>query len=155
MYLKEISELEYKNLDLPILFEDKQTDRVFGIISNDVHIFKFGWQSTIVKPVIKKVSQKNYAIGIDQKFILIDLNLVKVRLKLDLLYFFYDMIVYDDLIIVITELEILIVSLKSFNLLTTISLPEIYEKMEINGQNIRFICVDGNDIDFDINEIKD
>ncbi|PXW06932.1 hypothetical protein C8D70_12415 [Chryseobacterium sp. CBTAP 102] len=155
MYLQEISEVSYKNSDLPILFEDNLTDRMFGIISNDIHSFKFGWQSTIVKPIIKEANQKNYAIGIDQNFVLIDLNLVRIRLKLELSYFFYNMVVLDDLIIVITELEILIVNLKSFSLLTTISLPELYEKMEINGKDVRFICIDGNEVDFDLNGIKD
>ncbi|KQT27024.1 hypothetical protein ASG22_20425 [Chryseobacterium sp. Leaf405] len=110
MYLKEISEKDFKNSNLPVLFEDKRTDRMFGVISNDIHSFKLGWQSTIVKPVIKEVNQEIYAIGIDQNFILIDLELLKIRLKLKLTYFFFNVAIYNNFIIVITELEIFIIS---------------------------------------------
>lgn len=153
MYLREISEINYKSSTLPVLFEDERTDRMFGIISNNIHSFKFGWQSTNIKPVVKEVSKEIYAIGIDQNFILIDLNIVNIKLKLKLFYFFYNLVVYDTFMIVITELEILIVSLINYNLLTSISLPELYENMETNGKNLKFTCIDGSYVDFNLNEI--
>lgn len=153
MDLREISEINYKNSNLPILFETKQTDRMFGMISNNKQSFKFGWQSTIVKPIIKEVSKEVYAIGIDLNFIIIDLNLVKIKLKLELSYFFLNLVFYDDFIIVITELEILIISLINCSLLKNISLPEIYENMEMNGKDLKFISVDGSEVDLNLNEV--
>ncbi|KQT27029.1 hypothetical protein ASG22_20450 [Chryseobacterium sp. Leaf405] len=82
--LKEISEINYRKSNFQILFEDKQVDKMFAIVSNDIYGFKFGWQSTIVKPVEKEVSSEIYAIGIDQNFIIIDLSLVSIRLRLEL-----------------------------------------------------------------------
>lgn len=153
MYLREISEKEFKNSNLPVLFENKLTDRMFGVISNDINSFKLGWQSNIIKPVVKEVNQEIYAIGIDQNFILIDLNLVNIRLKLELTYFFYNVVIYNNFIIVITELEIFIISEFTYKVVKEIPLPEIYTKMRVNERNIKFICVDGSEIDFDINKL--
>lgn len=151
--LNEISDINYKSSNFPILFEDNQTDRVFGIISNDVHRFKLGWQSTIVKPVVKGISKEIYAIGIDQNFIIIDLNLVNIRLKLKLNYFFYNVVTCNNFIIVITDLEIFIISELTYKIVKEIPLPEVYTEMEVNDQNIKFICINGSEIDFDLNEI--
>lgn len=153
MYLTEISEINYKSSNFPILFEDNRTDRMFGIISNDIYSFKLGWQSTIIKPIVKEVSKEVYAIGIDQNFIIIDLNSLGIRLKLELTYFFYNVVVYNNFIIVITELEILIISELTYKVVKEISLPEVYTKMEISDPNIKVKCIDGSEVDFELNKI--
>jgi hypothetical protein len=148
MNLKEISEIDYNNSNLPILFEDKQIDRVFGIISNYKHSFRLAWQSTIVKPVVKEVDEEIYAIGIDRNFVLFDLKLVKIVAKIELNYFFYDLVIYDNFIVVITELEIFIVNKLSYQVVKDFPLSDIYSKMEITEQNMKFICIDGSEVDF-------
>ena len=148
MNLKEISEIDYNSSDLPILFEDKRIDRVFGIISNDKHSFRLAWQSTIVKPILKEVDKEIYAIGIDRKFVLFDLKLVKIIAKIELNYFFYDLVIYDNFILVVTELEIFIINKLNYQVVKDLPLPDIYSKMEISEQNMKFICIDGSEVDF-------
>ncbi len=153
MNLKEISEIDYNSSNLPILFEDKQTDRMFAIISNNIHSFKFGWQSTIIKPVVKEIGEEIYAIGIDQNFIIINLSTGDIKLKLDLFYTFSNIEVYNDFIFVMTELEVFIINKINFTRLTEVFLPEFYANMEVNGTNIKFICIDDSEVDFDLNKL--
>ncbi|KQT27028.1 hypothetical protein ASG22_20445 [Chryseobacterium sp. Leaf405] len=72
---------------------------------------------------------------------------------MNLIIFFYDVVTYDNFIIVITEFEIFIISEITYKVVKEIPLPEIYTKMEINERNIKFICLDGSEIDFDMNKI--
>ena len=54
--LTEISESDFKKLDLPTLFEDKLTDRTFGVVSDGKNKYKLGWQSENIKPVVKWIN---------------------------------------------------------------------------------------------------
>jgi len=141
--IKEISEDNFNNLELPILFEDKLTDRVFAIISNGNQKYKFSWQSTISKPKITNIDKFRYAIGIDLIFIIFDFLTGNKLLQLTLDYFFYDIKIYKDFIYVISELEILKIDIKKLLVIKEIALPDYFESIELNDKLIQVKCVSG------------
>lgn len=102
---------------------------------------------------MKEISKEIYAIGIDQNFVIIDLKSNDIQLKLNLFYILSDITVYDNFILVMTELEILIITKIHFALVTKLALPEFYATIEMNGQDVKFICVDGSEFDFNLSEI--
>ncbi|MDQ0639304.1 hypothetical protein QF042_002869 [Pedobacter sp. W3I1] len=67
--LKELSESEFHSLNIPILFEDKLEDRNFGLISGKIYSYKFGWQSTAIKPVVTEIDEFRCSIGVDLNFV--------------------------------------------------------------------------------------
>lgn len=150
MNIKEISEESFENCAHPTLFRNILTDRKFGIVSKGTTSFKLGWQSNLIKPIVKEINSQVYAIGIDRNFAIIDLVFGDIIMKIDLFYFFYDLYVYEGFVFVITELEIIILDRINYLHLTEVPLPEFYKRMEVNGQYIKFICVDGSEVDFNL-----
>lgn len=86
--LTDISDSDFKNLDIPTLFEDKLTDRTFGVLSDGRNEYKLGWQSDNIKPVIKWINTLLCSIGIDLVFVIFEFTTGRVLLKLSLDYFF-------------------------------------------------------------------
>ncbi len=72
--VKRISELDFKKLNIHTLFEDKLTDRIFGVVSNGLFSYKFGWQSDTLNPFILNVKGCFYFIGIDQNLVIFDFS---------------------------------------------------------------------------------
>ncbi|WP_026706157.1 hypothetical protein [Flavobacterium soli] len=138
---KEISESEYNYLQLPVLFEDKLTDRVFGLFSNGINEYKFGWQSTIIKPHIDFIDSSRCLIGIDLNFIIFEITTGEIFLKLSLDYFYYDTKINKDLLYVITELEIIKLSIIDFRIIQIYSLPDFFESIEFYDERIVIKCV--------------
>lgn len=141
--IKEISETYFNNSRIPVLFEDKLTDRVFGIISNGVNEYKFGWQSTLIKPIIKFIDSSYCSIGIDLIFVIFDFNTGEVLKKLSLNYYFYDTKIFNDSIYVITQLEIIKITIIDLTIIDTYSLTDYFESIEFNEGNIVVKCIDG------------
>lgn len=139
--IKEISESDFNNLELPVLFEDKLTDRVFGIISNGVNEYKLSWQSTVSKPKITVIDNFRYSIGIDLVFVIFEFLTGKILLQLSLDYFFYDTRIYNEFLYVITELEIIKVNTKDLLVVETFALPDYFESIEFNEKTILVKCV--------------
>jgi hypothetical protein len=143
--LTDISDSDFKNLDIPTLFEDKHTDRTFGVLSDGRNEYKLGWQSDNIKPVIKWINTLLCSIGIDLVFVIFEFTTGRVLLKLSLDYFFYDTKIYNEFIYVITELEIIKINITNLAVVEIYSLPDCFESIEFNERNIMVICV-GNEV---------
>lgn len=141
--LDEISESEFINLNLPVLFEDKLTDRVFGIISNGVKKYKFGWQSTTIKPVIKFINDNHCSLGVDLTFIVFDFNTGEILQKISLDYYFYDTQIFNGFIYVITQLEIIKINILDMTIVKTFDLPDYFESFNPKEKNIVVECLGG------------
>ena len=139
--IKEISESDYNKLKYPVLFENKLTDRVFGIISNGINEYKFSWQSTIIKPKVIDVDDFRCSISIDLVFLIFEFLTGKILLQLTLDYFFYDTKIYNGFIYVITELEIIKISTKDLLVIERFALPDYFENIEFNEEIILVKCV--------------
>lgn len=139
--VKEISESDYSRLKLPVLFEDKLTDRVFGIISNGINKYKFSWQSTVIKPKIIDIDDFRCSIGIDLVFVVFEFLAGKILLQLSLNYLFYDTKIYNGFLYVITELEIIKINTKDLLVVETFALPDYFESIEFNEEIILVKCV--------------
>ena len=125
----------------PVLFENKLTDRVFGIISNGINEYKFSWQSTIIKPKVIDVDDFRCSISIDLVFLIFEFLTGKILLQLTLDYFFYDTKIYNGFIYVITELEIIKISTKDLLVIERFALPDYFENIEFNEEIILVKCV--------------
>lgn len=139
--IKEISESDFNKLELPVLFEDKLTDRVFGIISNGTNEYKFSWQSTVSKPKIIGIDEFRCSIGIDLVFVIFEFLTGKILLQLSLDYFLYDTKIYNGFLYVITELEIIKINTRDLIVVETFALPNYFESIEFNEGIILVKCV--------------
>ena len=136
-----ISEFDYNKSLFPILFENKLTDRIFGMFSNGLNFYKFGWQSTIVKPNVKFIDDIRCSIGIDLIFVVFEYTTGKILLKISLDYFYYDTNIFDNFIFIITELEIIVLNILDLNIFKTHSLTDIFSSIEYNNNNIIVKCI--------------
>lgn len=139
--LTHILDSDFKNMDIPTLFEDKLTDRTFGILSDGRNEYKLGWPSDNIKPVIKWINSSLCSIGIDLVFVIFEFITGKVLLKLSLDYFFYDTKIYNEFIYVITELEIIKINIAILAVVEIYSLPDCFESIEFYERNIMVKCV--------------
>jgi hypothetical protein len=139
--LTEISDSVFKKLDIPTLFEDKLTDRTFGVVSDGKNEYKLGWQSENVKPVMKWINTLLCSIGVDLVFVIFEFTTGRVLQKLSLDYFFYDTKIYNGFIYVITELEIIKINIVNLAIVEIYSLPDYFKSIEFNERNIVVKCV--------------
>jgi hypothetical protein len=139
--INEISESDYKNLDLPTLFEDKLTDRKFGLFSKGESKYKFGWQSETIKPNIIFINNSCCSIGVDLIFIIFEIRTGKVLVKIPLDYYYFDTKIYNNFLYVITELEIIKISIDGLKVIDTYSLPDYFESIEFYNDKIIVKCV--------------
>jgi hypothetical protein len=140
--LTEISESNFQELNLPILFEDKLIDRMFGVLSNGKNKYKIGWQSTDIKPTITIVINTLCSIGIDLTFVIFDFDKGEIHLKLFLDYYFYNTIMYNGFIYVITQLEIIKINISDLTVATTCALPDFFESIHFDKGSVIVRCVD-------------
>jgi hypothetical protein len=94
-----LSKNDFHGKQLPVLFHDEMTDRCFGVILGDNQGYKFSWRSDLIDPILWKIKNRVYCLGIDQKFAIKDFNSNTVLLALDLNYFFYQVEVCLDFIL--------------------------------------------------------
>ena len=95
--LKQITENDFMNLNVPTIFNDNKISRCFGIVTNDIQSFKFAWQSTIVSPIVSEII-KEYVIGIgiDLNFAVVNFMSNRIVLNITLTYLFLDIIISND-----------------------------------------------------------
>lgn len=148
--LKHISLEEFIDLDCEVLFHDLKTARRFGVIINEVIMYKFSWQSDLIEPVIIINENNISCLGVDQMFTIIDFNekIIKVLLQLD--YFLYDIRFIGREIWVITELEILRFNLINYNISNTIPLSSFFKNIILTGSGVIVNCLEGEVIQVDI-----
>lgn len=147
---EEVTECKYVNDDSVMLFEDEIMNRKFGIISTVGAQYKFGWHSTIVKPVIDLIKEEYCSIGIDLKFVVFNINSGKVLLNLNLDFWFYESFIFNQYLFIITELEIVKVDIKSYGIAKTYLLPDIFEQYKIDQNRIVIKCVNDDIVYIDI-----
>ncbi|OIN56672.1 hypothetical protein [Arsenicibacter rosenii] len=142
--VKKISELDFRNLKIPTLFEDEPIDRAFGIVSNGRAEYKIGWQSEDIKPVVKCINVLLCSIGIDLVFVIFDFSTGEVLKKVYLDYYFYDIIIHKELLFVITQLEVIRIITTDFSLNKTYSLPDYIENFKIEKGILVIKCIGGD-----------
>lgn len=143
---KKITEEEFKSVDLPIIFENKLTDRSFAIVYKNIDIFKLGWQSTDVDPILIQLREDILALGVDLMFSIVDTHAKKVLRNIKLNYFFFDFKLINDKLFVITELEVLKLNIVDFEIVDNYLLSDFFESIEISKDEILINTVDGNKI---------
>jgi hypothetical protein len=147
--IREISESEYQKLNVPVLFEDELTNRTFATASDGRHVVKFGWQSTMIKPMAIKVRDNIYGIGIDLNFAIVDFDDGKIRLQLSLDHFFYDVVTKKKFVIIITELEVIQVGVDDLEVIKKYELPDYFKELKFTEQGITITCIGSETIDIE------
>ena len=61
---------------------------------------------------------------------------------LDLRFLFCEMVKVNQKLFIATELEVIVVDLEDYNIIDTISLPDMYDKIEINCDQIDINCLE-------------
>ena len=135
-----ITEEKFNRSAFTELFNDKLTSRCWGTITNGVNGFKFGWQSDLLEPLITEADTNIYTIGIDQNFVIADLNKGKVLLSLNLTYNFFTTVLFKGNIFVCTELEIIQVTQNDFKILSSYPLPDFFEELILSDDSIKVKC---------------
>ena len=138
--IKKVSKSEFKKIKCDVLFENKLTNRVFGILSGINRCYKFAWQSDLIEPLLLNIRENIFLIGIDQNAIIIDLDKNTIILKLSLFYNFYQAQINKKYIYIITELEIIKIDIMTFKVTKQYGLPDFFEKIEFDGETIKIHC---------------
>jgi len=140
----EVTKIEFTTINELTLFKeaDDRANHHYAIISDGMYSFKFSWNSDI-EPVIIEVRPKVYSIGIDQHFAVVDFSSNTILLNLNLFYNFYTTKIFEVWIFIISELEILQVSMLDFNILETYDLPDYFSDIEFKGEVAEIRCLGG------------
>jgi hypothetical protein len=142
-----VGESEFDKLNVPMLFNDINTRRCFGVIKNNISSYKYSWQSDMIEPLLTEITKDIYAIGIDQNFAVINFKLNSIVFKLELNYTFYDTKIFNEFIYVITELEIVKINSLTFKVMKEYQLPDIFEEILLTDKKITVRCLDQSIID--------
>lgn len=145
-----ISVQDYNDFNCKVLFEDKKTDRSYGVISNGNVHFKFGWQSDTIKPFKLDITSETCFLGVDLNTVIINFESKNIVFKALLEYFFYSAKIFKEYILIITELEILVVSLLNYQVLNSYALPDFFEEIEFNGDKITIKCSGSQFVTFNL-----
>jgi|SRR5690606_23094253 len=140
---KEISSVEFAELDCIILFHEEKTARRFGLITNGLMSFKFSWQSDTIDPVVKVYENSFYCLGIDQTFSIIKFNEKAFPSVIKLDYLLYDIRFINGVIWVITELEILLIDATYNEIIKRISLPSFFQEITSESPLVAVECMEG------------
>ena len=141
---KEISFVEFSQLDCVTLFHEEKTARRFGVITNGIISFKFSWQSDTIDPVMKVYDMNSfYCLGIDWMFSIIKFseNTFNSVVKLD--YLLYDIRFIKGGVWVITELEILVIDVVNYIILKRVPLPSFFQEIISESPIVTVECIEG------------
>ncbi len=139
--LVEIQKGDFDTIKSPLLFKEEKANNCFAIISGNNNEFKLAWNSNTMKPIMKRMQANIYGIGIDQHFAIINLSEGCVELVLDLDYNFFDFEIYNNKVLVITELEIVALELTNYQSKQEYALPDIFENIEMANGMIKVWCL--------------
>jgi len=139
-----LSQAEFNGSAVPTLFADRRTDRAFGMVSDGELQFKFGWQSDLVTPTVLPVHGRLCSICVDLLMVVVDFEERRIRMRLELDYFFSDARLIGDFQYVGTEMEVLKVDVRSLAVADRYHLPEFFESLDIVGNSILAKCVNGD-----------
>lgn len=127
MHYKEITEENFNKINHHLLFENTLSGRSFGIISNDNFSYKFSWQSDVIKPEINNIKDDVYSIGIDLNYVILDFVKNQILFSVNLNSFFIKSFVRNNIVYVIAETEVYLISVKNYNVIKSIDLPDVFE----------------------------
>jgi hypothetical protein len=147
--LVKINKETFNNKDFPILFIDSVSNNYYAILKNEEFNFKFAWYSDI-EPVIKEITTGIFVLGIDQHFSILDLNHGNILLNLNLTFNFYDLEIFENFILIITELEILKINIKRLNIFETYPLPEYFDSLELKNNILIVNCINQEIINIEL-----
>jgi hypothetical protein len=140
--ISEIKESEIGGYFFENDFSDRKTDRRFIVISIKEKNYLIGWQSDLIEPKIQKIELFSLiSIGIDLKLIIIDYKNNKVLINQPLNYFFLSFFLHNTKLIVATELEILLIDLRSMEIRSE-GLPDNFDSLTFEKEKILITCVD-------------
>jgi hypothetical protein len=143
LVVRQLNKIEFEDTNVPILFEDSPTDRRFAIATFNNYSYRFAWQSDLMNPNILKIKEKVYAIGIDQNFSIIDFEINSIVYNVKLFYNFLDMRLHNELLYVITELEIIVITVINFKTNENFDLPDNFDSISFFKDCITVKCMDG------------
>jgi hypothetical protein len=138
---KNISSKEFNQENASMLFTDKVSNRCFGIFTNGKLTFRVAWHSDTIEPEVTEIATNIYVIGIDQNFVIVDLNNGQVLLKLELAYNFFGIQLIDNNIFVITELELIQINKNTFEVIKEHALPDFFKELEQVDDRLQVKCV--------------
>lgn len=142
MNFKKISKSEFESINsIAVLFYDVLHSRCFGVIEEKGICFRFGWQSDLLEPVIKEIDKNIFAIGIDLSFAVVDFTHNRILLNMNLFYNFHTVLCYGDYIIVCTELEVILISIFTYDTVRLIALPDFFDRLIIEDKKLKIVCV--------------
>ena len=141
---KHITEIEYQHISLPILFQNRYTNRRFGLIEDKEVGFKLAWQSDLIEPDFLKLSEEQYLIGVDQNFAVVDFSSMEVLIKIPLASNYLASDIMNDKVFVSSELEVLQLSLEDFRIMNRYLLPDVFENIRTNKGELFVSCMDGS-----------
>lgn len=144
MEVNNIDEEKYDSLQLDELFLKDEYSRRFGIIQNNEKKVKLSWRSDIIDPLICKAGSKYNAIGVDNDFILLDVSTLKTIIKLKLNWNLIEILSTEKIIYIVSEQDVLAISLESLGILKSEMLPDAIESCKLIKQELEVLCMDGN-----------
>jgi hypothetical protein len=129
------------------LFSDARTDRCFAEIITDVNVYTIAWRSDLIIPVLIELSPEVFAVGVDQKFIIVNFKNDIVKLNLELKTNLYDIRKFNEAIFVIAEMEIYKIDMLECKVIKTHHLPDYFKELRTENEILRVICLDGSIIE--------
>jgi hypothetical protein len=145
-YIIKISEAEYSNLALPVLFEDG--DSSFAILSIGENSSKFAWESDI-EPEITFIDAFRCSIGIDLIFIIVEISTGNVLVEIPLDYYYYFTKIHNDFLYIVTQLDIIKLSLADLQIAAEYGVSEFIEHIDFLDNQIVVKCLDGQVVNID------
>ena len=147
--INEITEADYNSLDA------KELIKADGLIQYNHFIkviacqqsFKLCWQSDSIFPDIYKIDDNIFFIGIDLDFLIFDLLDSKAKLSVKLDSYYIEHLLFDKILIVITELDIYMINTQSIVIDSVIHLPDVFSHIEFDNYIARVSCMEDSKID--------
>lgn len=147
--IKEISEAYYHSLDAKELVKADallQYNRFVEIVVCQ-QSFKLCWQSESIFPDIYKIDGRNFFIGIDLDFLIFDFLESKTKLAVKLDSYYIEYLLFRNILIVVTELDIYMINIQPVVVDSVIHLPDVFSNIEIDNDIARVSCSDGSEVD--------
>lgn len=147
-----ISKEEYDKIG-NILFENSDS-RCFAKLIAGEKTYTLAWRSDLLLPKVISIPPKFIAVGIDQKFSVLDCNNADVLLNLELDYNFSKAEAFQSSLFIAAELEIIEVQRADWKIADQIMLPSFFEEFIYINESLKIKCIEGEIVDFPTKESK-
>lgn len=145
MILERISKLDYDQLDgVKIIFS--QPTKTFGKLAGAGNNILLAWKSELVEPVLME-SNNVLLIGLDNRVAIYNTRDHRLLALYPLSSNFLSFLTHRAGVIIITELEVLVLSEIDFSIGKHIHLPDLVENYKKKGDLVRIICMNGDIIE--------